>query len=337
MKSKKFITLIFFFVLSLNLISCKVNKTEEKPDESAAKPPATKTYRIAIAYFGPDPGADLTIKGLLEGMQELGYTEGQNLEIHKTHANGEISGIPQMMQSIDSQNFDLIIPMSTPVLTGACAAVKNTPIVFMYVYDPVAAGAGKSMTDHMPNVTGVGSFPPVEETIDTIQKLVPGIKRIGTLYNSSEGNSRKVVEVGREILKNRGIELEEVTVTGTNEVYQAAQAVASRNIEAMWVSGDNTALQAFDGIGKVAVDSRLPLVINDAEFVEKGAIAAVGIGWYRSGRAAAKYADRVLKGENPKDIPFVNVAERKIVLNFDVAKNIGLTLPQELVDQAKAQ
>jgi putative tryptophan/tyrosine transport system substrate-binding protein len=94
-------------------------------------------------------------------------------------------------------------------------------------------------------------------------------------------------------------------------------------------------LMAFDGIGKVALSSKLPLIINDPEFVEKGALAAVGIGWYRSGYATSKPLARVLKGENPKDIPFENVAEKKLVLNYNVAKTLGITFPEKMVQNSK--
>lgn len=315
------------------LLACKVNREEQKQETTPAK--AGRTLKIGIAYFGPDPGADLTIKGLMDGLQKEGYAEGKNLEVKKAHAAGEIPEIPMMLQNFDSQGLDLIIAMTTPVLTASCNSVHKTPVVFMYVYDPVAAGAGKSMTDHLANITGVGSFPPVEETISTIQKLVPGIKKLGTLYNSSEANSRKVIEVGRDICKKNGIQLEEVTVTGTSEVFQAAQVVSSRGVQALWVTGDNTALQAFDGIAKAAAAAHLPLFINDPEFVEKGALLAVGIGWYNSGVAAAKPAARVLKGESPKSIPFENVVQKKIVLNDNVAKTLGITFPQDMVEESK--
>ncbi len=247
-----------------------------------------RTYRLGLAYFAPEEGADICMKGLLDGLAAAGIREGKNLEVLRSHAQSEISNIPSMLQNFEGQHLDLIVPLTTPCLSAACSTVKKTPVVFTYVYDPVAAGAGKTLADHLPNITGVGSFPPVPETIDLIQRLVPGVRAVGTLYNSSEANSRKVVGVAREMFRARGLKLEEVSITGTSEVYQAAQVLATRNIQALWVTGDNTALQAFSGIAKVAEASRLPLIINDPEFVEKGALAAVGIGWYQSGFAAGK-------------------------------------------------
>ena len=206
--------------------------------------------------------------------------------------------------------------------------------MFTFVYDPFAAGVGKSRTDHVPHVTGVSSFPPVEETIDTIQRLVPGVRAVGTLYNTSEANSVKVVGVGREIFKQRGIQLQEIPITGTSEIFQAAQVLTQRGVQALWVTGDNTAFQGFDAIVKAARDAKLPLIINDPEFVQRGALIAVGIGWHQSCGAASKVLARVLRGEQPRNIPFEEVAVKKLELNQKVAKTLGITFPPDIVQAA---
>jgi ABC-type uncharacterized transport system substrate-binding protein len=293
-------------------------------------------HSIGLVYFAPEEGADLCMKGLFDGLKEAGFEEGKNLGVRRSHAQAEISNIPMLIQNYDGSDVDVIVTMTTPVLTAASAGARTKPVVFTYVYDPIAAGAGKSRTDHLPHVTGVGSFPPVEDTVDTIQRLLPGVKSVGTLYNSSEANSVKVVGVAREIFKQRGIELQEIAVTGTGEVFQAAQVLTQRNVQALWVTGDNTALQSFDGIVKAARDAKLPLIINDPEFVERGALIAVGIGWYETGRGAARVLARVLGGESPRDIPFEEVAVKKLVLNKEVAASLGITFPAEML-QAAAQ
>src|SRR5262245_49316285 len=192
-------------------------------------------FNVGLVYFAPEAGADACLEGLFGGLKDLGFVEGKNLRVRKAHAQAEIVNIPSILQTFDNEDVELIIAMTTPVLTAAVKAVKNKPVVFTYVYDPVAAGAGKTASDHRPNITGTGSFPPVEETIDAIQKLVPQVRSVGTLYNSSEANSSKVVKVGRELFQKRGIRLEEVTATNTGEVFQAAQVLAGRKIQALWV------------------------------------------------------------------------------------------------------
>jgi ABC-type uncharacterized transport system substrate-binding protein len=295
-----------------------------------------RVFKVGVAYFAPEPGQESCLQGLLDGLRDQGFVEGRNLEIRKAHAQGEIANIPAILQNFDTLDLDLIVPMTTPCLTGACSVVKKTPVVFTYVYDPIAAGAGKTPADHLPNVTGVGSFPPVAETIDVIQQLVPGVRSVGTLYNSSEANSRKVVSVARELFRQRGITLEEVAITSSSEVFQAAQVLAHRNIQALWITGDNTALQAFAGIAKVATDARLPLINNDPEFVQQGALVSVGIGWYQTGYAAAQVVARVLWGERPQGIPFENIAVKQLELNHEVARTLGVTFPSELLKAAEA-
>ena len=312
--------------------------TEAGQKESGAlrQPPKGHLFKIGLVYFGPDPSADACMAGLFGELKNLGFVEGRNLQVRKAHAQGEIINIPSILQNFDNEDLDLIIPMSTPVLTAAISAVKKKPVVFTYVYDPIAAGAGKTPTDHLPNITGTGSFPPVDDTLVVIQELLPKVSSVGTLYNSSEANSRKVIEVGRELFQKHGIKLEEVTVTNTSEVFQAAQVLATRKIQAIWITGDNTALQAFEGVAKAAADARLPLVINDPEFTERGALVAVGIGWQKTCQGAAKRVAQVLLGEKPQNLPFENVVVKKLVLNSDVAKKLRVTFPDKLIKEASA-
>lgn len=293
-------------------------------------------FKIGLVYFAPEEGADNCMKGLFEGLKERGIERGRNLDVLSAHANGEIANIPLLVQNYDNQRLDLIITLTTPCLTAACSMAKKTPVVFTYVFDPIAAGAGKSATDHLPNIAGVGSFPPVADTVDLIQKLVPHIKAVGTVYNSSEANSVKAISVARGIFQQKGIKLEEATATNTSEVFQAAQVVSFRNVQALWVTGDNTALQGFDGIVKASRDAKIPLIINDPEFTQRGAVASVGLGWYEAGHAGGLLAARVLHGESPRNIPFEEVAIKKIVLNQDAVKRLGLVFPPEVVKEAGA-
>lgn len=293
-------------------------------------------FRLGLVYFAPEEGADSCIAGLYEGLAQQGFERGVNLEVASAHAQGEIATIPLILQNFDSQNLDLIVTMTTPCLTAAAGIVRRTPVVFTYVYDPIAAGAGASREEHLPNITGVGSFPPVEETIDLIQAIVPNLTGVGTVYNSSEANSVKVVGVAREIFERRNIRLEEVTATSTSEVFQAAQVVSYRDVQALWVTGDNTALQSFDAIVRASRDAKIPLVINDPEFTPRGAVASVGLGWREAGRAGGVLAARVLRGEDPRDLPFEEVAVKRVVLNEAAARELGIVFPADVIAEAEA-
>jgi ABC-type uncharacterized transport system substrate-binding protein len=311
-----------------------VGKTLRRKAVAIHTPPPGRMYKVGIVYFGPDPGVDAGMQGFQDGLKELGFLEGKNLQIMKAHAQGEMGNIPSILQNYANQDLDLIVPMTTPLLTGAIGLVKKMPAVFTVVYDPIAAGAGHTREDHVANITGVGSFPPIADTIRLIRELVPGVRTVGTVYNNSEANSRKVIAVAREEFRRHGITLEEVAITNTSEVFQAAQVLTARKIQAFWITGDNTVLQAFEGVVKVADDSRLPLIINDPEFTDRGALACAGLGFYQSGYAAAKLAARVLLGEDPKNIPIEEVVVKKLVLNHKVARRLGITFSAALVKEA---
>ena len=293
-----------------------------------------RSFRIGLVYFAPEEGFQVCHRGLMDGLRAHGFEEGRNLEVVRAHAQAEIAMIPTLLQDFDSRGLDLIVTFTTPCLTAACSAVRNTPVVFTYVYDPIAAGAGTSFADHLPFVTGVGSFPPVAETVDLIQELVPGARRIGSVHNSAEANSEKVLNVARPIFEQKGLALEEVTVSTTAEVLQATQATVARGADAIWITGDNTVQQAFSSVVQAARAANIPIVTNIPEQLVQGALAAVGIAFYDSGVAAAELAARVLKGESPSQIPFRNVAAVWRSVNIDVARELGLEVPESVLSRA---
>src|SRR5262249_37440462 len=87
------------------------------------KPPPGRTFRIGLVYFAPEPGGDLCMKGIFDGLRELGFEEGKNLEVKRSHAQGEIGNIPSLLQNYDNQDLDLILTLTTPCLTSACMTV----------------------------------------------------------------------------------------------------------------------------------------------------------------------------------------------------------------------
>ncbi len=290
----------------------------------------SRVSKTAIIYFARDVGTDLCAQGLIDGLKASGFEEGKNLEVHRADAQGEMMNIPAILQNYDSSDFDLIMTITTPCLTGACNKVKHKPVVFTCVTDPIAAGAGKSSTDHLAFVTGVGSFPPVSHSLDLMQKLVPGLHAVGTMYNPAEANSVKELSVAREVFRKRGIRLEEVAIAGSNEVLQAVQILAGRDIQMVWVPGDNTAIEGYEGAVKGAKDAGLPLISDECNALPRGGLACLGFGAQPAGLAAGKLAGRVLLGANPQDLPLGEVVVEEMGISRSEAAQLKITIPQEL-------
>ncbi|MBI1314424.1 hypothetical protein GC176_24280 [bacterium] len=308
-----------------------IHEEKREPKPVVHKPEAGRTYRVQIIYFAPNEVSETTIRGLKTKLAERGFVERQNIEFTIQHAQGDIALIPALMQKADQSDADLIVSLTTPCLTSASTMVRNKPVVFTEVYDPIAAGAGTSATDHLPHVTGVGSFPPLERMIDAMQQIAPGLKSVGIVYNDSEANSRKAVGAAKELLRKRGIKLEEATVTNTSEVLQAAQVLALKKVDVLWEVGDNTVNQGLEAMVKAGLDSGIPVVNSDADSSIRGALVGVGISFYESGYAAGDLAARVLLGEKPADIPFEEVAQVRMAANFGVAKQLGRSFPSSFL------
>jgi putative ABC transport system substrate-binding protein len=288
-----------------------------------------RTIKAAIVYFARDIGTDQCVQGLIDGLKASGFDEGKNLDIRRADAQGEMINIPAILQNYDSSDMDLIMTITTPCLSGACSKVKHKPVVFTCVTDPIAAGAGKTRTDHLPFLTGVGSFPPVSHSLDMMQKLIPGLRAVGTMYNPAEANSVKELTVAREIFRQRGVRLEEIAIAGSNEVLQAVQILAGRDIQAIWVPGDNTAIEGYEGAVKGAQEAKLPLITDQCSSLSRGGLACLGIGLYQAALAAGRMAGQVLQGANPQDLPLGEVAVEEMSISRGNAARLGITIPPE--------
>jgi len=298
---------------------------------SAGMPGANggRKFKAAIVYYAPSHTIELCIQGLMNGLKAGGLEEGKNLEITRADAQGDMINVPAILQNADNSNVDLIMTATTPCLSGACNTVKRKPVVFTCVSDPIAAGAGKSHTDHLPFVTGVGSFPPVAHMLDLMQKLVPGLRTVGVMYNPAEANSAKEMTVAREVYRQRSVRLEEVALSGSNELLQAVQILAGRGVQALWVPADNTCIEGYEGAVKGAGDAKLPLFSDLCSTLPRGGLACLGIGLEAAGEASGRLAARVLLGANPKDLPIEEVAVEQRGISRSSAARLNIAVPPE--------
>jgi ABC-type uncharacterized transport system substrate-binding protein len=301
------------------------------PTTTPRAPADGPVRHIAVAYFAPEPSWEDCFNGLVDELRTLGFEQGKNLSIRSAHTQGDASHILPILHNYDSSEAEVLVTFSTPMLQGALATIRHKPIVFTYVTDPLAAGAGKSWTDHDPRVTGVGTMVPVAECIRVLRALFPNLKRLGTLYNAGEVNSTRVIDLLRPACHDAGIELVAISIAATSEAPQAAQALASRQVEALYLPNDNLVYQAFPAVMQAANRARLPVFNGDPAYLGKGIFASVGPGYRAAGQAAAHKLARVLAGEKPAVIPMENVSVNRVGFDRDVARKLGLTLDEALL------
>src|SRR5690606_23985230 len=185
------------------------------------------------------------------------------------------------------------------------------------------------------NITGTSHWTPVSAQIQLVQELMPGVERVGVIYNAGEVNARVQVEEAREWAKSVGITLVERTVSSTAEVQQAAQSLVGQ-ASVIYVPTDNTVVAALESLLTVAERFKIPVVAADMSTAGRGAVAAYGADFRQLGRQAGQMALRILfEGADPATMPVEFQKEQDLALNLGAAKRMGLEIPPEVLAKAR--
>jgi len=293
--------------------------------------------RIGIVQFATEPNVERAKQGLVDALGDSGLFAGKNVELFYRNANADFPTITTIMQDLGARGTDVIVPLSTPVVQAAVQRARKDPsqrVVFTYIFDPYRIGAAQTPDRHLPNMTGVACFPPIEAMLDLIQEIVPRRRKIGVVWNSSEANSESVLAKARPHAAKLGLSLIEATVGSSAEVLEAAKSLVARGAEVLLNPGDNTLNVSYDSYARVAAANRIPLFSIDPDFIERDTLAALGPSYYRTGYEGGQVLARVLKGESPATIPIGQTAATELLLNREVARRLRIALPPALVQRA---
>ncbi|HSG32153.1 MAG TPA: ABC transporter substrate-binding protein [Thermodesulfobacteriota bacterium] len=310
----------------------KVNTVENDSEEKIR---LTKRWNINVVEFIEVSDVEETRKGILEGLQHAGLKEGRDYNIKIQNAQGDMPTVSLMIDNALSQGADMLMTLSTPTLQAAIQRAKNIPVVFTYCASGVNAGAGRTNEDHLPNITGVYALPAYGEMMALFKKLMPHAKKIGTLFVPAESNSVLHNKLLGVEAKKYGVELVSLPANTSTEVPDAALAMAASDIDAIIQIPGNLTAVAFTSIAKAANQSKLPIFAFQTVQSAEGASIVLAKDYYDFGKEAAKLAVRVMRGENPKDMPFVGLEETSLILNLDAAKISNLHIPESLNAGAK--
>jgi len=293
-----------------------------------------RLYTIGVLQFASVQPVDEAVKGIKDALIEAGYTDGKNCRIDHQNAQGDYGTAQSIAQKFVTDRVDIIITVTTPSLQVTATANKTIPHVFGMVTDPFRAGVAEDPEHHQENLTGIATNQPVDETIELITRVLPQTKNIGVIWNPTEANSEVCTEIMRESAKLRNLTLKEVTVANSNEVLTAAQALAGKGVDVIFVSGDQTVEIALESVVGVCNDKRIPVVTNTPLDVERDALLGLGADYYTVGKETGKLAVRVMKGEKPADIPIEKLVPKKLWLNNKIAGELGIVFPEDVLKEA---
>ncbi len=309
----------------------EANKTKLSSDEVFSP---NKKLKLALIQYSDAPISEQTLEGILAGLADHGLVIESDYDLDISNAQGDVGTLNSIFDAIKSTKYDLIFVSSTPTLQVAVRKITDTPVVFTTVADPVKSGAGTDFNNHLPNITGISTTGAYSEMADLVLTILPGTKVIGTLYSPGESNS----VVNRNALEKsavaNGLRLVSVPVNSSSETTDAALSLCSQNIEIVVQIVDNLTSASFLSILKTATKAKIPVFGFVESQVTDGAIAAVSRDYVQAGKDAVRLAVRILKGENPKDIPFEHVSKTKLVINKVAARKAGITFPAGILENA---
>ena len=272
--------------------------------------------------------------GIRDSLKESGLREGMNYSIHVANAQGDMATLPSLIDSANTAGADIIVTFSTPTLQAAIQRAGKTPVVFNYVASPFAAGAGKTNSDHHPNVTGVYLAVPYDKTIAMIRRIFPKVATIGTLYVPGESNSVAMERKLNEAAQAAGLRLESVGANTSVEVNDAAMALCSRNIDAIVQVPGNLTAVAFSGIARAARQHKMPVFCFQTNQVREGALAALASDYHGQGMLAGRTIARIIRGEGSTRDPFLPYQDTRLLLNLKTARESSWSIPRDLILQA---
>ncbi|WP_203140790.1 ABC transporter substrate-binding protein [Marinobacter mangrovi] len=289
---------------------------------------------VAVTQIVEHPALDAVYQGVKDELTAEGYAEGTDVTYEHESAQANTAVAAQIARKFVGDQPDVIVAIATPSAQTVAAAARDIPVVFSAVTDPVGAKLVKSLEHPGSNITGVSDMLPLDKHLDMVQRVVPDAKTIGTVYNPGEANAVALVNDLDERLKARGLKLVKAAATKTSEVLGAARSLVGK-VDAIYLTTDNTVISAAEAVISVGERAKIPVFAADTATVSRGAVAALGFDYYDVGRQTGKLVGRVLKGENPGDIPVGGVETLSLYVNPGAAKRMGIELKPDVIEDAE--
>lgn len=291
-----------------------------------------ESYSVAIAQYVAHPSLDATAQGMKDVFEEADAdieVEEQNAQADQATMNNIVGGFG------GDGNLDAVLPIATPIAIAAATSISDAPIIFSAVTDPVDAGLVPDWDTPGENITGVSDMNPVDEQLQLITEVVEDVEVIGVPYSSAESNSVVQVDAAKEAADELGVEIQEVAVTNTSEVAQGVESFS--NVDAIYVPTDNTVVSGLETVISYGIDNQIPVFAAESDSVERGTVGTYGLNYYEHGRQAGEMALSIMTGEaDIADTPtaLADEAAMEYTFNQDAADQMGVDIPQDLLDQA---
>lgn len=321
---KKVTAILLVLAMVMMMLSGCGSKNAESGDEM---------FKVGIIQLMEHPSLDTIRESIIEGLEDEGYVEGENLKIEYQNGQNDMSTMKNIAQTFVGDECDVIVAIATPAAQAALSETTEIPIVFAAITDPVGAGLVDSLDNPGGNVTGTSDEVSAEMIMNLAKDITPDFKTIGVLYNIGEDNSVSVVAQLKEYAGENGYKVIESTVTNTGEVQQAAQYLADK-VDIVFSPIDNTVASSMAVATETFNNAGIPFYVSADSMVNDGGLATCGIDYTVLGRETAAMIADILEGADPAAMAVRKMSEMSVYVNKETAKALNIEMPQAILDKA---
>ena len=299
----------------------------------AAEAQLAKVFRIGV-LSPASPGPSPLLNAFQQGLRELGYVEGQNIQFEHRFAETRLERLPVLAAELVGLKVDIIFAINSTAAQAALNATKTIPVVFTWVADPLSLVTNLARPGG--NVTGLTTITTElsGKRLELFKEVLPGISRIAVLWNSANPVATQVFREMEGASVRLGVQLYAMGVRGSTELQDAFKAAIQARASAVFVIEEGTLFPHRARILSLAAQHRLPAASQFRDFAEAGGLLSYGPNLPDLFRRAAIYVDKILKGTKPGDLPVERPEKFELVINLKTAKVLGLTIPRSLLLQA---
>jgi len=307
-------------------------------DPAQAQQP-TKVARIGFVSARAEPtvaAPDTTAESLRQGLRSVGYIEGKNIVIDYRYFAGKVDRIPSLVAELLQAKLDVLVSVNTLAIQAFKQATKTTPIVFVINDNPVTTGIVDSLAHPGGNVTGLTRFTRdlSGKRLELLKETAPKILRVGVLDDASTDirASFQDFEPAARALK---LQLHSLEVRGPNPDFaRAFEAAAKEHVNGLITVRTALLIRYGKQIAELVIKHRLPSVWEGSDFVQAGGLMSYSASDAEVFHRAAYFVDMILKGKLPAEIPIEQPTKFELVINLKTAKQIGLTIPPNVLARA---
>jgi len=299
--------------------------------------PLNRLKRIGIlGNVRPPAQSNDPVSAVIGALRDLGWSEGSTLAIETRWADQHYERFEALARELVAANVDLII--ASAGVTSALAAKKATltiPILALWVADPVGTGLVASLARPGGNVTGLlASLPEWGKFLELARDAVPGTTRVAVIGNPTNVVYADYVAQNEAAARTLGLKLQMIPVKHGDELAGAFDAMQRERAEVLVFGPDSVFVNNLDTILEWARALKLPVIGPILPAAQRGALVSYGLDFREASRQAATYADRLLRGVKPAELPFEQIARFELIVNQRAARTLGLTVPQALLLRA---